>query len=86
MSVHLRSAWCCAVPAWSACSSVAAAYQDEIFCDGFESGYATAWSFATEVCDNGIDDDGWVDCDYWDCQGVPPCGPLEAGSGARSRP
>ena len=36
-----------------------------IFVDGFESGDATAWSSAPEICGNDIDDDrdGYFDCD-----------------------
>lgn len=49
--------------------------QELIFADDFESGNATAWSFASEVCDNGTDDDGdgFVDGDDFDCVGTPPC-------------
>jgi hypothetical protein len=55
----------------------------EIFADGFESGNATAWSFASEICDNGIDDDGdgFADCDDFDCIGVNPCGPENCDNG-----
>lgn len=57
--------------------------QELIFADGFESGDATAWSFATEMCGNGIDDDGdgYFDCDDFDCTGVNPCGPESCTNG-----
>jgi hypothetical protein len=49
--------------------------QELIFADGFESGDATAWSFASEICDNGTDDDGdsFVDCDDFDCDDSQSC-------------
>ncbi len=51
--------------------------QDLIFADGFESGNTSAWSYAPEQCSNGLDDDddGFFDCDDFDCLEDPSCIP-----------